>query len=102
MDEETKAKLQLPGLSFTWDDTKAEENFAKHGVEFREAATVFLDPLAVYFEPEIVDAEVRDTIVGRSLRPRILLVIHTERGAITRIISARPPTPVERRRYEEG
>jgi uncharacterized DUF497 family protein len=32
--------------AFEWDDTKAAENYAKHGVSFELAAKVFRDPLA--------------------------------------------------------
>jgi uncharacterized protein len=34
-------------LSFDWDQRKAEVNLRKHGVSFHEAATVFLDPMAM-------------------------------------------------------
>jgi len=34
------------GLVVEWDERKAELNIAKHGVTFREAATVFADPLS--------------------------------------------------------
>ncbi|MCC7487730.1 MAG: BrnT family toxin, partial [Burkholderiales bacterium] len=32
--------------TFTWDPAKAEQNVLAHGVSFREATTVFGDPLA--------------------------------------------------------
>jgi len=32
---------------YEWDPTKAKANLRKHGVSFDEAASVFLDPLAV-------------------------------------------------------
>jgi Ribonuclease toxin, BrnT, of type II toxin-antitoxin system len=35
------------GLSFEWDERKAESNLRMHGVSFREATTVFADPLAI-------------------------------------------------------
>jgi len=35
-------------LSFTWDSEKAETNYRKHRVHFRDAVTVFLDPLAAH------------------------------------------------------
>jgi uncharacterized DUF497 family protein len=31
-------------MYFEWDDRKAAENFAKHGVPFECAVRVFLDP----------------------------------------------------------
>jgi len=34
---------------FDWDDNKAAINLGKHGVDFREAMTVMLDPLAMTF-----------------------------------------------------
>jgi uncharacterized DUF497 family protein len=34
---------------YEWDPRKAKENLRKHGVSFEEAATVFLDPLAITF-----------------------------------------------------
>jgi len=33
-------------LHFEWDREKAESNDAKHGISFKEAVTVFADPLA--------------------------------------------------------
>ena len=34
-------------MEFEWDAPKAEANIQKHGVSFDEAASVFLDQLAV-------------------------------------------------------
>jgi uncharacterized DUF497 family protein len=34
---------------YEWDPKKAKANLRKHGVAFDEAASVFLDPLAVTF-----------------------------------------------------
>jgi hypothetical protein len=36
-------------VTFTWDPAKAEVNLKKHGVDFREAATVFDDLWSVAF-----------------------------------------------------
>ena len=33
-------------LQFEWDNEKARLNLAKHGIDFGDARTVFLDPLA--------------------------------------------------------
>ena len=85
---------------FEWDPVKAEENLAKHEVSFEEAATATLDPLAVELADE-VHAE-RVTTIGMSIRERLLLVVSTERGERTCIISARRAGPSERRLYEEG
>jgi uncharacterized DUF497 family protein len=34
-------------VHFEWDPEKAATNLSKHGVSFREAATVFADPLSL-------------------------------------------------------
>jgi uncharacterized protein len=36
-------------MEFEWDKRKAVKNEEKHGVSFREAGTVFGDPLAITF-----------------------------------------------------
>jgi uncharacterized DUF497 family protein len=37
-------------VRFTWDPRKAASNVSKHGVAFKEAVTVFADPLAIIVE----------------------------------------------------
>jgi uncharacterized DUF497 family protein len=36
-------------LEFEWDQKKAIDNEKKHGISFREAASVFSDPSAITF-----------------------------------------------------
>jgi uncharacterized DUF497 family protein len=89
-------------VKFTWDRHKADQNLKVHGVDFREAATVFDDWLAATF-PDIDHSvgERRFLIIGLSALGRILVVAHTEMGDTVRIISARTATRHERRFYEE-
>ena len=93
---------------FDWDDNKATINLSKHGVDFREAMTVMLDPLAMtFFDNEHSEDEDRWVSVGRSSEGALLLVIHTFVGtgpstALVRIISALPATRHERQQYEQG
>jgi uncharacterized DUF497 family protein len=74
-----------------------------HGVTFEEAATTWLDPLAI----ERVDsahsqAEPRWLRIGASLRGQLLVVWSSERQArgrtVIRLIGARRATATERRR----
>jgi len=83
-----------------WDSVKAASNLVKHGVSFAEAATVFADPLAVYLDDGSGIGHV--VVIGTSLRERVLYVVHVERGARDRIISARSATTAERAVYETG
>jgi uncharacterized DUF497 family protein len=89
-------------VKFTWDPNKAQENLRTHGVDLREAATVFDDPLSTTF-PDFDHSidERRFLIIGMSALGRILVVSHTETGDTIRIISARSATRRERRFYEE-
>jgi uncharacterized DUF497 family protein len=87
---------------FTWDVRKAAANLKKHGTDFREAATVFDDPLSTTFPDDDHSArEQRFLTIGQSVRRRVLVVAHTEEGGTIRIISAREATRREQRFYEE-
>jgi hypothetical protein len=87
---------------FEWDAAKARANVRKHGVTFEEAATAFLDDLAVPYEDPVHHD--RFILVGMSLQSNLLLVVFAERAGAdrVRIISARGATRRERRVYEEG
>jgi uncharacterized DUF497 family protein len=86
---------------YEWDPTKAKVNLRDHGVSFEEAATVFLDPLAVtYPDPDHADEEDREITIGHSVKQRILFVC--QRGDRIRIISSRKATRKERKQHEEG
>lgn len=90
-------------LTFEWDPQKDAANERKHGVDFREASTVFGDPLG-WFQADDVHSvgEERLLLLGRSTSGRLLAVLFTDRGdELIRIISARLATLRERRKYEK-
>jgi hypothetical protein len=90
-------------MAFEWDSGKAAANLKKHGVSFEEAATAFRDPLsATGRDPDHSFGEDRFVTFGISNRGRLLVVSHTERGNVLRIISARQATKGEPEIYEEG
>ena len=90
-------------MNFEWDPLKAEANVRKHGVMFDEAATVFLDQLAVSgSDPDHSVGESRYITFGTSSLGRLLAMSHTHRSDAIRIISARRVTRSERKIYEEG
>ena len=95
-------RIYTSRVIFTWDVRKNAANVKKHGVDFREAATVFYDPLSITFPDEDhSDDEERFLTIGASARGSVLVISHTEEGDTIRIISARAATPRERRFYEE-
>jgi len=89
---------------FEWDEEKAKSNWIKHSVSLDEATTLFDDLLARIFDDEWHSAaERREIIVGHSITNQLLVVCFTERpNERIRIISARRPTPMERKAYEES
>jgi hypothetical protein len=87
---------------FEWDTAKAEANLWKDRVHFRDAVTAFADPLSV----TVADAahsewEERLLLLGRSASGQLLVVVHTERDDVVRIISARPASRRESRKHEQ-
>lgn len=90
-------------MKFEWDSRKAEINLGKHGVSFDEAASIFLDSLALSGpDPDHSTGESRYITFGISRLRRLLSVSHTYRPGAIRIIMARRMTRGERRTYEEG
>lgn len=90
-------------LLFEWDPRKARSNCKKHGVSFEEACTVFGDLLSITI-PDIghSEEEERWITLGKSNRGNLLTVVHKERRASIRLISARRAARAERKQYEES
>lgn len=99
----------MAGIRFEWDETKNLSNQRKHGVRFEEACQVFRDPLYVSVQDRIEDGELRWQTLGMVEGLLLVTVAHTVGEEleddvlvdIIRIISARPATRKERRRYED-
>jgi len=88
---------------FEWNENKAITNIKKHKVSFEEAITVFSDPLGRIFSDETHSTdEMREIIIGHSIKNRLLLVWFTERTNSIRIFSARLATKKEQQDYEEN
>ena len=94
-------RFVLHGITFIWDEHKAQENTRHHdGVTFAQAAEAFFDPFL-----KVVDAsrndEARDAIIGMDIHWTLVFVVHIEleEDAI-RLISARKATRKERTYYE--
>ena len=87
-------------VQFEWDDVKARSNVSKHGITFAEATTIFAEPLLLTFFDNHAEYEDRFISIGESEQRRLLLVVHIDRNATIRIISARRATRKERDTYE--
>jgi len=89
-------------MLFEWDERKAAQNLAKHGVRFEHAARIFSDAPRVDAEDTRRDyREKRRSAIGL-IEGRIYVVVYTVRGETVRLISARMANARERRRYYEA
>lgn len=91
-------------MKFEWDETKNVLNMEKHGVNFKEAQTVFYDEHWI----KVIDTEHTDLsaeeerfyAIGRSLYKNLLTVCYCEREKDTiRIFSARAAKKHEKEVY---
>jgi len=85
-------------LVFEWDPQKERENVKEHGVYFDTAVQAFFD----YYRKERHDddsSDDEDRWQTMGFVDDVLFVVYTERGDVTRIISARVAEPFERRIY---
>ncbi|MCF6199808.1 MAG: BrnT family toxin [Hyphomicrobiaceae bacterium] len=85
---------------FEWDEDKNRKNIANHGISFEMARRIFESPVFTR-EDDVLDyEEIREISIGMIDGMAVLVVIHTDRNERTRLISARPATSRERKRYE--
>ena len=86
-------------MSIEFDPGKAKANLRKHGVSFAHAEQALRDPLAFTVEDPDFRGEQRFVALGVDALGRVLVVIHTQRGERTRVISARKAGRGEADRY---
>ena len=88
-------------MRFVWDPLKEQLNQKKHKVAFKEAVSVFLDPMALRIhDPDHSTSEDRWIMLGLSFSLNLLVVVFVEREEKTiRIISARKANRKERENY---
>ena len=86
-------------MRFEWDEDKNRENIRKHKLSFYDAIRVFADEKRIekYDRENSTPEEERWDIIG--MVNRVLFVVITERGDITRLISARAATKEEENEY---
>ena len=93
-------KSVLHNINFEWDAKKAAANLRKHNISFELAREAFFDPFVLYIEDEILDGELRETIIGLTTGWHLLYVVYVLRNETIRIVSARTVTNIERELYE--
>ena len=88
-------------MLFEWDEGKNRSNIAKHGISFERAKTIFDGPCLTLVDDRKDYGEEREISLGLMEGIAVIVVVHTERAARTRIISARKANGREKRLYHE-
>lgn len=83
-------------MKFEWDAQKRLSNVRRHGIDFQDATAIFDGDVAIMTDDRFDYDEERFVTLGL-LRGQIIVVVHTEREGVTRLISARKATKYERR-----
>jgi Uncharacterized protein conserved in bacteria len=84
---------------FQWDEASSSKNWTRHRVSQTEAEQVFLNRPVVLTGAR-PGTETRWFALGRTDGDRLLTVVFTIRGPLLRVISARPMSRPERKRYD--
>ena len=85
-------------MKFEWDIKKEKINIEKHGISFKTASLVFNDENRIEYYDQLHSTD-EDRFITIGLVGKVIVVVYTERLSKYRIISARPATKEERRRY---
>ncbi len=88
-------------MGYEWDAAKNVANQIKHGISFEEARLIFEGDVLTGVDNRRDYGEIRYTSIGAIERVIVIVVIHTLRGDVTRIISARLANRKERQKYHD-
>jgi uncharacterized DUF497 family protein len=88
-------------LQFEWDEAKNEVNQIKHDIVFEEAALIFSGITLTEPDERRDYGESREINIGQLAEQVVIVVVHTDRNGVTRLISARTANRTERRRYDD-
>ena len=89
----------MDGVQFEWDEDKAAQNVAKHGVSFLTAAAIFANEIIERIDDREDFGELRFIALGR-VATEIYRVAYTWRGErVIRIITAQKASKREREIY---
>lgn len=90
-------------IRFEWDKGNIDKNFKKHGITNEEAEEVFTDERLLVSEDKRHSnkTEKRYQLLGKTEEGKVLFISFTVRTEKIRIISARPASRKERKKYEE-
>jgi len=86
-------------MSFEFDPDKSSENLKKHGINFEEAQTLWLDTNLLVIDV-LTENEPRELVIGK-IEGKMWTAVITQRSKNIRIISVRRSRKSEVMLYEE-
>ena len=87
-------------MELAWDEVKRRANYAKHGLDFRDAEKAF-QGITLTAEDDRQDYGEKRFISIGLLDDMVVVVVYTERNETIRLISMRKANQRERQAYEE-
>ena len=88
-------------MKFEWDEAKRQSNLRKHRLDFADAKTVFAGATFTFEDDRFEYSEDRYLTLGL-LRGTAVVIAHTEREEMVRVISMRKATKNEQQVYFAG
>ena len=85
-------------MDFIWDENKRKTNLKKHGIDFADAEIVFAGATFTFEDNRFEYGEPRFVTLGL-LQGVMVVIVHTERNELIRIISMRKATKNEEKIY---
>lgn len=88
-------------MRYEWDAAKNAANQIKHGISFEEARLIFEGDVLTGVDTRRDYGETRYRSIGAIEGLIVIVVVHTDRNGINRIISARLANRNERQQYHD-
>ena len=85
---------------FEYDPNKSQANKEKHGIDFDEAQSLWLDEDRINF-PAQSDTEDRNALIAKK-EEKVWVAFYTMRGTTIRLISVRRARKNEEKTYYDG
>jgi uncharacterized DUF497 family protein len=88
-------------MNYDWDAGKNIANQMKHGISFEEALLIFEGEVLTGVDTRRDYGETRKVSIGAIQDLIVIVVVHTDRNGLIRIISARLANRKERQKYHD-
>jgi uncharacterized protein len=88
-------------MKYEWDAGKNVANQMKHGISFEEALLIFEGDVLTGVDTRRDYGETRMVSIGAIQDLIVIVVVHTDRNGLVRIISARLANRKERQKYHD-